>query len=434
MTTAFSSSMPPADVETFLSQMRRPPPISPLLPFPAQQQDARAADSNFTAILNSPIPNSPMRSPIIRQQGTMDPRLLQAAVGTRPFARLRDAPPPRGGNALAPVVAAVKTPTTTAIHSNNDLPQHDDDNDDDDDDDGFGTALPLALSRLLPRAAPTPAARAAEHRRLTTVYDPRHPPPDDAETRAGTALGLRPGPEDRLFHHQTLRLGRWCGMTGQRVARDELLDFEKKALDWEFERPPVQARCRAGLAVKLAAGRGCLGGYLRRRRRIPKYEITVRRRASTSSSAGGGGGGGQSPRGAKPPRGSEKGLQQARGKGNVTAAAAAAGPSAQAAAVQGRRATNATRNEATSGEAATTIPTTASPVSSTRARRRGPPKSPVNKPQEQQQQQRGLPPRFFLPDGRVDTSTVLSEQMAFMANGGTPVQFFATYPGLQGKC
>lgn len=434
MTTAFSSSMPPADVETFLSQMRRPPPLSPLLPPPAQQQDARAVDNNFSVILNSPIPNSP-RSPIIRQQGTMDPRLLQAAVGTRPFARLRDAPPPRGGNAPAPVV--VKTPTTTAIHSNNNLHQHDDD---DDDDDGFGTALPLALGRLLPRPPPTPAARAAEHRRLTTVYDPRHPSPDDAETRAGTALGLRPGPEDRLFHHQTLRLGRWCGMTGQRVARDELLDFEKKALDWEFERPPAQARCRAGLVVKLAAGRGCLGEYLRRRRRIPKYEITVRRRASTSSSAAAAAAGGQfprgeSPRGAKTPCGSEKGLQQARGKGNVTAAAAAAaGPSAQPAAVQGGCATNTTRNEATSGEATTTIPTTASPVSSTRARRRGPPKSPVNKPQEQQQQQGGLPPRFFLPDGRVDTSTVLSEQMDFMANGGTPVQFFATYLGLQGKC
>lgn len=392
MTTAFSSSMAPAVVDSFLSQTQRPP------------HDAARAANNSTGV---PIKRS-------------------LPLGARPFIAPRDLPP--AGNYFNDG----NVRTTDNHHHGGD--------DGDDDDDDYDTA-PFVLPRLMPRRPPTAEEILAKHIRLTTVYDPLHPPPDDEETREGTALGLRPDAEDRLFHHQTMRLGRWCGMTGQRVERDQLLDFEKELMDWKFVRPPAKRRT----PFKEATGRGCMGGYLQRRNKIPKYAI-VRRRTSTALSRGVKIPGSKWPqarsRGAAaemsplsvravsnaanslptPVTGGGQGdslVKSPRGTGQASSS-----PSATAAAFQDWRASKA-RNEATTRAAAAAAASPVSPV-------RGAPESLVKR-QQQKQQQGGLPPRFLMPDGRVNTAKVFDEQMDFIANGGRVEQFFARYPGSQGK-
>lgn len=139
------------------------------------------------------------------------------------------------------------------------------DNDDDDD--------MIRLPTLLAPHPPTAEQILAEHNRLATVYDPLNPPPDDEKTRDGVKLGLRPDAEARLFHHQTMRLGRWCNFTGEPVERDELHDWEKEMLDWKFERPVPWRR----VPLRQGLGRGCMGEYLKRRNRIRRYEVKNRR-------------------------------------------------------------------------------------------------------------------------------------------------------------
>lgn len=230
MTSAFSSTMSPADVDSFLSQMERPP-----------QGGAQPA-SNRLRVLSSRR-ELPHHRPDARS--VTAPILLPS--GDDPFSA--------GNNSNS-------SNARFNASSGSGFP----DNSDEDD-------AALLLPRLIYPVSPTREETIAKHIRFTTVYDPLNPPPDDEDTRQGTALGLRPDYEGRLFHHQTLRLGRWCHMTGHRVDRSELLDVEKEMLDWKFEQPAPRRR----IPSRVAIGRGCMGAYLRRRNRIPRYEVTRRR-------------------------------------------------------------------------------------------------------------------------------------------------------------
>lgn len=244
MTSAFSSAMSPAEVDSFLSQMERP------------ARDGAQSASNRLGGISIPIPQ-----------------------GDDPFSAGNN-----GSSSNAPFTAPSG-------------PGFPDDSDEDD--------AALLLPGLVYPSIPTREETIAKHVRLTTVYDPLNPPPDDEDTRQGTALGLRPDYDGRLFHHQTLRLGRWCHMTDHRVDRSELLDAEKEMLDWKFEQPAP--RCR--IPSNMAEGRGCMGAYLQRRNRIPRYEVT-RRRASAI----------------RRPRKSTTGTKRPQDGKSAVAAAAAAGP------------------------------------------------------------------------------------------------------------
>lgn len=237
MATAFSATMPSADVDSFLSQMEQPPTES----IQGTNNSGRSVPGN-RSLPRRRYSRRPVTAPI-----ALPPLLSQAED---------DSFNPRNNNA-----------------TNDASPGFLDDHDDSDDDDA-----PFMFPSLVSARPPTEQEILAKHTRLTTVYDPLHPPPDDEQTREGTALGLRPDHEGRLFLHQTMRLGRWCGMTGQHVDRDELTAFEKDMLDWKFERP---AAPRRRVPPKEAVGRGCLGAYLRRRNRIPRYEVTRRRLAGS---------------------------------------------------------------------------------------------------------------------------------------------------------
>lgn len=139
---------------------------------------------------------------------------------------------------------------------------------------------------LRPRPGPTPEQRAARLGLLTTAYDPNDPPPDDATTAEGLALGVVPDAGGRRWREQVMRVGRWANGTGQVVdGVEELTARERDQLDLDFRGHGVLRRVPVKGGRGRGRGRDGADFYFAWRSRVYPQDIKKRRQSRRPAEA-----------------------------------------------------------------------------------------------------------------------------------------------------